>query len=178
MRRTASPLQLTPRRRPQTLPRTHCPPSLQDPGTATSVIRLHKDLAHQLQAQDLDLVRTGPRLMLGQTRFLIALPIHSQADPTYPSPLTSLQSDITNLEDMIAETARSKGIHALETPVNPGTLAITEISENPENLVSPARAAITVRCANSVIPGLLMLPALIGRGNTLIVGRRSTAENR
>lgn len=178
MQRTASPLPPTPRQRPQALQRTHCLPSLQDPGTATSVIQLHRVLARQLQAQGLALVQTGPRLMLGQTPFPIALPIHSQADLMCPSLLTSLPSDIINLEDMIGETAKSNGIHAPETLVSPEILATTETRENLESLARLVRVAITARCANSVITDLLMLLALIGRGSTLIAGDRSTAENR
>jgi hypothetical protein len=116
--------------------------------------------------------------MLGQTPFPIALPIHSQAGLMCPSLLTSLPSDITNLEDMIGETARSNGIHAPETLVSPETLATIETRENLESLARLARVAITVRCANSVITDLLMLLAPIGRGSTLIAGDRSTAENR
>lgn len=178
MQRTASLLPPTPRQRLQALQKTHCLPSLQGPGRATSVIQLHRVLARQLQAQDLALVQTGPRLMLGQTPFPIALPIHSQAGLTCPSLLTSLLSDITNLEDMIGETARSNGIHAPETLVSPESLATIETREKLESLAKLARVAITVRCASSVITDLLMLPALIGRGSTLIAGDRSTVENR
>lgn len=116
--------------------------------------------------------------MLGQTPFPIGLPIHSQADLMCPSLLTSLPSDITNLEDMIGETAKSNGTHAPETLVSPETLATIEIRENLESLASLARVATTARYASSVITDLLMLLALIGRESTLIAGDRSTAESR
>lgn len=116
--------------------------------------------------------------MLGQTPFPIGLPIHSQADLMCPSLLTSPPNDITNLEDMIGETAKSNETHAPETLVSPETLATIEIREKPESLAKLARIAITVRYASSVIIDLLMLLALIDRESTLIVGDRSTAENR